>query len=131
MPHSAVASGNVDFVLSPEGIARELARIACDPYVAGSEESEAEEASAAGVPDVAGLGMIFAALRTATGVDFSHYKRTTILRRIRRRMLVHEIDKLTDFHNYLKNNPADVEAIYKDFSTTLRISSAIPRFSSC
>ena len=35
MPRSAVAAGCVDFVLSPEDIAKELARIAKHPYVAG------------------------------------------------------------------------------------------------
>ena len=35
MPRSAVAAGCVDFVLSPENIAKELARIATHPYVAG------------------------------------------------------------------------------------------------
>jgi len=35
MPRSAVAAGCVDFVLSPEVIAKELARIAKHPYVAG------------------------------------------------------------------------------------------------
>ena len=35
MPRSAVAAGCVDFVLKPEDIAKELARIAKHPYVAG------------------------------------------------------------------------------------------------
>jgi len=35
MPHSAVTAGCVDFVLSPANIAKELARIAKHPYVAG------------------------------------------------------------------------------------------------
>jgi two-component system CheB/CheR fusion protein len=35
MPRSAAAAGCVDFVLSPEYIAKELARIAQHPYVAG------------------------------------------------------------------------------------------------
>jgi two-component system CheB/CheR fusion protein len=35
MPKSAVAAGRVDFVRSPENIAKELARIAKHPYVAG------------------------------------------------------------------------------------------------
>ena len=60
------------------------------------------------------LGVLFTTLRAAKGVDFSHYKRTTVLRRIRRRMLVHQMDNLTDFHNYLKNHPAEVEALYQD-----------------
>ena len=33
MPRSAIAAGCIDFVLSPEGIAKELARIASHPYV--------------------------------------------------------------------------------------------------
>ena len=36
MPRSAVAAGCVDLVLSPEGIAKELVRIAKHPFVAGS-----------------------------------------------------------------------------------------------
>src|SRR5262249_61332102 len=35
MPHSAVAAGCVDFVLSPANIAKELAGIAKHPYIAG------------------------------------------------------------------------------------------------
>jgi two-component system CheB/CheR fusion protein len=35
MPRNAIAAGCVDFVLSPENIAKELARIAKHPYVAG------------------------------------------------------------------------------------------------
>jgi two-component system CheB/CheR fusion protein len=35
MPRSAIAAGCVDFVLKPEDIAKELARIANHPYVAG------------------------------------------------------------------------------------------------
>jgi two-component system CheB/CheR fusion protein len=117
MPHSAIASGNVDFVLPPEGIARELARIARDPYVMEAkegEEAETEGATAEGATEAPELGKFFAALRTATGVDFGHYKRTTILRRIRRRMLVHRMDKLSDFHTYLKSNPGEVAALYQD-----------------
>ncbi len=117
MPHSAIASGNVDFVLPPQGIARQLVRIAGDSYVAEPKEVETEEASpelVSKATEAPGLGMLFAALRTATGVDFTHYKRTTILRRIRRRMLVHQMDKVTDFHHYLKNNPAEVAALYQD-----------------
>jgi len=117
MPHSAIASGNVDFVLRPEDIAQELARIASDPYVMKPQEPGTEGSSTEGTLGAAEgpeLGKFFAALRTATGVDFSHYKRTTILRRIRRRMLVHQMEKLSDFHNYLKSNPDEVAALYQD-----------------
>ena len=38
MPRSAIAAGCVDFVLSPENIAKELAWIAKSPYVAGRKQ---------------------------------------------------------------------------------------------
>ncbi len=43
MPRSAVAAGCVDFVLSPEDIAKELVRIAKHPYVAGGSLTPAED----------------------------------------------------------------------------------------
>lgn len=46
MPRSAVAAGCVDFILSPENIGKELARIAKHPYIAGQPPgvfSSAEE----------------------------------------------------------------------------------------
>ena len=51
MPRSAVAAGCVDFILSPESIAKELARIAKHPYIAGSQpelsSDEKEDGTAA------------------------------------------------------------------------------------
>ncbi len=43
MPRSAVAAGCVDFVLSPENIAKELARIAKHPYVGGEMRTRTPE----------------------------------------------------------------------------------------
>ena len=48
MPRNAVAAGCVDFVLAPEGIARELARIAKHPHVAGGGLTPAGEAAGDG-----------------------------------------------------------------------------------
>ena len=50
MPRSAIASGCVDFVLKPRDIAKELARIAKHPYIAGQPQeliSRAEDRAAA------------------------------------------------------------------------------------
>src|SRR5215813_3407247 len=94
MARSAIAAGCVDYVLPPKGIARELARIARHPYVAHSEG-----ARTAGLvsTEAMGLNTIFQLLRRSTGVDFTHYRQTTILRRIQRRMVVHKIDKLEEY----------------------------------
>jgi two-component system, chemotaxis family, CheB/CheR fusion protein len=110
MPRSAIASGCVDFILPPEGIARELTRIAHHPYAA---LDRAQEPAVAG-PQMDGIDSIFQVLRRATGVDFSHYRQSTIRRRIHRRMIVHKIDRLADYVKYVLTNPPEVKALYQD-----------------
>jgi two-component system CheB/CheR fusion protein len=111
MPRSAVAAGYVDSVLSPKGIANELARIARHPYVARDSLSPSVEPVPA---PTAGLTSIFRALRRLTGVDFTHYRQTTILRRIQRRMVVHKIDSLDEYAAFVETHPAEVKSLYQD-----------------
>jgi len=125
MPRSAVAAGCVDFVLAPEAIARELARIARHPYVAGRPPksrfrlppaSRARKAS----PEFAGhreqndRRKILLLLNAHFGVDFSLYKSTTIDRRIARRMVLNRLDTLADYAGFLRGNPRELEALYAD-----------------
>jgi len=111
MPHSAVAAGCVDYVLPPKGIAKELARIARHPYLARKvSHGAAEIAPAPGT----GLNMIFQILRRTTGVDFTHYRQTTILRRIQRRMVVHKIDKIEEYAKFVQSKPVEIKALYQD-----------------
>jgi two-component system, chemotaxis family, CheB/CheR fusion protein len=111
MPRSAVSAGCVDYVLPPKKIARELERIARHPYVA----SNASHAEARQVPTPGtGLNTIFQVLRRATGVDFTHYRQTTISRRIERRMVVHKIDKIEEYVRHIQNHPAEIKALYRD-----------------
>lgn len=60
------------------------------------------------------LDKIFILLRTHTGNDFSLYKRSTINRRIERRMGLHQIDRLTDYVRYLRENPRETEMLFKE-----------------
>src|SRR5215472_11738172 len=66
MPRSAIETGDVDFVLPPEGIARELARIGQHPYL--GRTLKAEQALPTATNE---LDRIFILLRAAHGVDFS------------------------------------------------------------
>jgi two-component system CheB/CheR fusion protein len=111
MPRSAVVAGCVDYVLSPKGIAEELARIARHPYVAHNSLSQSDQA----VPSPqAGLNSIFQVLRRATSVDFTHYRQTTVLRRIQRRMVVHKIDVVEEYAKFVQSHPVEVKALYQD-----------------
>ena len=99
MPMSAVAAGCVDFVLPPEKIAAELARLGRHPYIAvpqpvGSTESVEEDG------DV--FRKICLLLRSATGVDFHEYKPATISRRIARRMALQKVENLETYLQLLR-----------------------------
>jgi two-component system, chemotaxis family, CheB/CheR fusion protein len=113
MPRSAIATGCVDFVLPPDGIARELARIANHPYVRSTQRVP-ELQGAEGDVWAAPLSRIYGLLRLATSVDFTHYKATTIRRRIARRMTVHRLEKLDDYVALLERNTTEVEALYRE-----------------
>jgi len=111
MPHSAIAAGCVDYILPPKAIARELSRIARHPFVSRHDSD--------GVSHLAGvagndLETIFQLLRRSTSVDFTHYRQTTILRRIQRRMLVHKLDRLQDYVRLLQSNSAEIKSLYQD-----------------
>ncbi len=110
MPKSAIESGCVDFVSPPVEIARRLAAIGEHPYLAPSPPaSQAAEPDA----DIA-YQRILAAIRGATGVDFSLYRDTTIRRRIMRRMALHSQQSLSQYAERLHTDAAEVDALYHD-----------------
>ena len=111
MPHSAIDSGCVDFVLPPEEIARQLAQVGGHPYLAAVPVPVSEEEP----PDHEDhLKRILLAVRSATGVDFSLYRDTTIKRRIMRRMALHAHQSLRDYAKRLQADRGEVDALYHD-----------------
>jgi two-component system CheB/CheR fusion protein len=112
MPHSAIDSGCVDFVLTPEQVADRLAEIGCHPYLAPAPPVEApKEKEAEG--DLQ-FKRILAAVRGVTGVDFTLYRDTTIRRRIMRRMALHGQQSLADYARRLDGDRTEVVALYHD-----------------
>src|SRR5574337_808964 len=109
MPGSAIAAGCVDFVLPPRSIARELARIARHPYLLQERSVEADLGES---PDA--LNKIFMILRQRTGNDFTYYKHSTIRRRIKRRMLLHKLDRIDAYARYLQSTPGEADALFQD-----------------
>lgn len=111
MPLSAIASGAVDFVLSPEGIARELTRLSMKTKVGKSNELRASELEVVSSPDLNG---ILKHLHNESGVDFSHYKMSTITRRINYRMLQCEIKSIKAYARFLLNDKKESDLLSKD-----------------
>ena len=105
MPRSAVDSGVVDVIATPGKIAEELERLALSPTFKVAKKRPGSENS---------LKSIFILLRSRTEVDFSQYRKTTVRRRIQRRMVVHRLEKLGDYLTFLERNPDEVEALYEE-----------------
>jgi len=106
MPRSAVSLGAVDFVLSPKEIAREIVRIARHSYAFDDDGPRRLSETQ--------LREIFAALRTAHDVDFTHYKPNTVERRIRRRMALNKIESMDDYLAFMKGHAKEIEDLYSD-----------------
>jgi two-component system CheB/CheR fusion protein len=60
------------------------------------------------------LEKIVILLRTQSGHDFSLYKKSTIHRRIERRMGLHQIAKIADYVRYLRENPHETDLLFKE-----------------
>lgn len=111
MPRSAISAGCIDFVLNPKKIAEELIRISHHPYLNHIHKSLEESPFAV---QGSALDQLLMMVREATGVDFGLYKQTTLQRRIKRRMVLHRLEKLKDYLKYIKDNPGEMNELYRD-----------------
>ena len=114
MPHSAVASGCVDFVLPLEKIARELARISGHPYLNGSQPRIHGRPSIKPKRLEEGFERIFTLLRKAGGINFSLYKSGTVQRRTLRRMAIHKMDHVGEYAKFIEKHPKETEQLCQD-----------------
>ncbi len=109
MPRSAIATGMVDFVLPANEMPAQLLA-----YAGRAFGTSLRPVSPQAPHPSDELEKIFHLLRTQTGHDFSLYKRSTILRRVERRMAVHQVDRLEDYLRYLQLTRTEVDALFRD-----------------
>ena len=109
MPLSAIATGLVDYQLPPAEMFGQL-----DAYVAHPFGKPHRPPTAATPGDENALRKIFILLRAHTGHDFSHYKPSTIHRRIERRLAVHQVDRIDAYVELLQQSPTEVGALFRD-----------------
>jgi two-component system CheB/CheR fusion protein len=110
MPRAATQDGGVDHVLRPREIAAELERIARHPY---ARQEDVPEAVATPIGDP--INDILELVRVRMGVDFSHYKQTTIRRRIFRRMALRCLQAPQEYLELLQSEADEVQNLYQDF----------------
>ena len=106
MPRSAIATGVVDFVMPLRDLAKRLVDLI------HIKESVS-------IPDIRNfdeelLRRILAHLRVRTGHDFSKYKRSTVLRRIARRMQVTRADDLKEYYDIMRDSADEAQALLGD-----------------
>ncbi|HEX7899269.1 MAG TPA: CheR family methyltransferase [Planctomycetota bacterium] len=112
MPEAAVATGAVDFVLSPAAMAQKLIQIVKHPYVSAPAglplPPEAREKE--GSP----FRQILKILEAQGGVPFCSYKTQTLERRLARRMALHQIDTLASYLAFIKEHPQEVRLLFDE-----------------
>ncbi len=107
MPRSAIESGCIDFVLSPEKIAEELSWMSLHP------KARRKAASTPDVPmdDESNFKTILDLVSTSQGTDFSKYKPNTIHRRTHQRMAMLQIASVGGYLSYLREHPEEISKL--------------------
>ncbi|WP_263792657.1 chemotaxis protein CheB [Salinibacter sp.] len=110
MPRSALEAGVIDLVAPADELAERLVA-----YWQNARTIHLPDSEEALPPDEqTTLQKIFAELRARTGHDFSHYKRSTVLRRLERRLQVTDVDTLGAYLQVLQDQPGEAQSLYKE-----------------
>jgi two-component system, chemotaxis family, CheB/CheR fusion protein len=109
MPKSAIKAGIVDYILPVESISEQLIT-----YINHVHPKKTERIPL--VPTISPilLQKILHILEMKTGNDFSSYKKSTIYRRIERRMHIHGIENALDYIRVLQEHPEEVQLLLKE-----------------
>jgi len=108
MPKSAIASACVDIVALPADMPERILGVTGRQPAPDTPpfESDADPASE--------LETVLELLQDRTRHDFAPYKSNTQLRRIARRMAVHGIDSMTAYADFLRDNPQELDLLFKE-----------------
>lgn len=109
MPHAARETGAVDLTLDPEDIGPALVR-----FAEGVAPQQLAAEFGASHVDEDGLSAIYRLLRDRFGIDFSHYKLNTIVRRTERRLQLSHIETIQEYAQRLANDSDELDALYRD-----------------
>jgi len=109
MPRSAIDAGLADIVAPASQIpGLILDRKAHPPFPVGARSDNDAPASGSAFEKVCIL------LRAQTGHDFSLYKKSTVLRRIERRIGIHQFAGIAEYVAYLQANPQEIDLLFKE-----------------
>lgn len=108
MPRSAIEAGLADIVASAEELPAKLISYRRHlPQLAKTELHLEEKVQSA-------LEKIVILLRAHSGHDFTLYRRSTLYRRVERRMGIHQVGKISAYVRYLQENPQELGILFKE-----------------
>ncbi len=106
MPASALDTGLVDTILTPDKMGEEILRFVENGLTAKKNKPEEEH------KNEGQFEKILEVLSNRTGTDFTHYKRATLLRRLEKRMQQLKIRDIDSYLSYLKKHPDEVSIMF-------------------
>ncbi|MDB5131312.1 MAG: hypothetical protein JWR02_1061, partial [Mucilaginibacter sp.] len=110
MPKSAINSGMVDYVLTPEEMPSKLIKYLNHPIL---NEDNREQAITDSKNSNA-IQKVLMLLRSHTGHDFTLYKKNTITRRIDRRIAYNQLPDYISYINFLRENPGEIDVLFNE-----------------
>jgi len=108
MPRSSIDACNVDLIAPVEELPGKILSYLRRVPLLLKQEFPLEERV------LSGLEKVIILLRVQTGQDFSLYKKSTIYRRIERRMGIHQIERIADYVHFLQENPHETNLLFKE-----------------
>ncbi|EHP86028.1 MCP methyltransferase/methylesterase, CheR/CheB with PAS/PAC sensor [Geobacter metallireducens RCH3] len=109
MPNSAISFGLADIVARAENIPGKIMDFLQHTPAPSQQKTKLED------KELSALDKIVILLRSETGNDFSLYKKSTLYRRIERRMGIHQIDSIAGYVRYIQANHQELELLFKEF----------------
>lgn len=118
MPRSAIATGYVDIVLPAADMTAKIVDIGSfAEKMHASDNAHFRRETATDFDEI--LREVLTLLKIRTGHDFSNYKRPTMLRRIARRLQVHELREITAYLHLLREQPDEIQSLLRDLLITV------------
>lgn len=105
MPQSAIDTGIIDFILPTEKMNDEVENYFSTPL----DEKQSQ------VIDEVTLKRILLLVRQNTDLDFTLYKKPTLLRRLERRIRVLKLNTMKEYLSYITKQTAEIEILQKEF----------------
>jgi chemotaxis methyl-accepting protein methylase/PAS domain-containing protein len=107
MPRSAIDEGLVDIVAAPEELAAKILEYRVRAPLLSRTDLQLAASQAA-------IDKVVILLRSRTGNDFSLYKKSTLYRRIERRMGIHGITSADAYASFAQQNPIELDLLFKE-----------------